>query len=64
MVTTSVGGDIAIISHGGVGTLLICKLRGVPIARTEDQPGQGHYFKFDRDSRQLVHSWKKIDEMV
>ena len=32
-------GDIVIVSHGGVGALLLCHLKGVPIARTEDQPG-------------------------
>jgi broad specificity phosphatase PhoE len=31
-------GDIAIVSHGGVGTLLLCHLKGLPISRTEDQP--------------------------
>jgi hypothetical protein len=31
-------GDMAIISHGGVGALLLCHLKGVPISRAEDQP--------------------------
>ncbi|MFC0389117.1 histidine phosphatase family protein [Muricoccus vinaceus] len=34
-------GDIAIVSHGGVGALLLCHLKGVPISRAEDQPGAG-----------------------
>ena len=43
------GGDIAIIAHGGVGALLLCHLRQVPISRAEDQPGQGggNVFSFD-----------------
>src|SRR5205085_2730611 len=32
-------GPIAVVSHGGVGTLLLCHLMGPPIALTEDQPG-------------------------
>ncbi len=59
--------DIAIVSHGGVGTLMICDLKGVEIARSEDQPGQGHYFVFENiedGTKRLVHAWKKIDEIV
>jgi broad specificity phosphatase PhoE len=52
---------IAVISHGGVGTLLLCHLRGVPIRRSEDQPGQGHYFVFDCISQQVQHGWRRID---
>ncbi len=53
--------DVAIVSHGGVGTLLLTRLKGAAINRAEDQPGQGHYFAFDRDSRELLHGWKPID---
>lgn len=55
-------GDIAIVSHGGVGTLLICELKNISITRTEDQQGQGHYFKFNIATKELIHSWGKIDE--
>jgi broad specificity phosphatase PhoE len=41
VITASGGGDIAIISHGGVGALLLCNLKGAPISRSEDQPGEG-----------------------
>jgi len=30
-------GPIAVVSHGGVGALLLCHLKGVPISRTETQ---------------------------
>ena len=50
-------GDVAIVSHGGVGTLLLCRLKGAAIHRAEDQPGQGHWFAFDRDTRELLHGW-------
>jgi len=54
------GGDVAIVSHGGVGTLLLCRLKGTAIHRAEDQPGQGHWFAFDRDSRELLHGWRPL----
>ncbi len=65
-------GDVAIVAHGGVGTLLLCHLQGVPIARERDQippppgspPGSGGgcYYAFDRESRVLLHGWRLIDE--
>ncbi len=57
-------GDVAIIAHGAVGALLLCRLKGVPISRAEDQPGRGggNLFAFDRDSRALLHGWRPIDE--
>ena len=53
-------GDVAIVSHGGVGTLLLCQLKGTAIRRAEDQPGQGHWFAFDRDSRRVLHGWRPL----
>ena len=57
--------SIAIISHGGVGTLLLCFLAGYPIARRYDQPGNGggNYYVFDSDLRSLIHGWRPIDEL-
>ena len=37
-------GSIAIVAHGGVGALLLCWLKNVPISRLEDRPGQGNFF--------------------
>lgn len=37
-------GDILIVSHGAVGTLLRCACLGRPISRTEDQPAGGGSF--------------------
>ncbi len=54
------GANIAIVSHGGVGALLISYLKGTPINRVEDQPGQGHYFVFERDTKKLLHTWQSI----
>jgi broad specificity phosphatase PhoE len=57
-------GPIAVVSHGGVGALLLCHLKGVPISRTEDQPGAsgGNYFLLRTPKGTLVHSWKPIEE--
>jgi broad specificity phosphatase PhoE len=56
-------GDIAIVSHGGVGTLLLCHLLGAAISRSMDQPGGGggNVFCFERNSLKLVYGWKSIE---
>ncbi|WP_428493506.1 histidine phosphatase family protein [Rhodopila sp.] len=58
--------DIAVISHGGVGTLLLCQLKSRPINRSEDQPGGGggNYFSFALPARSLCHGWQPIDEIA
>lgn len=55
-------GDICIFSHGGVGTLLLCDLMGVPISKKLEQPisGGGCYFAFEAGTRVLIHGWKDI----
>lgn len=57
-------GEIAIVSHGGVGALLICQLKGVPISQRESQPneGGGSVFSFDRSDRRLLSGWRRIEE--
>ncbi len=56
-------GDMAIISHGAVGALLRCHLKGVPISRTEDQPvGGGNVYSFDVATHRLLTGWHRIDE--
>jgi broad specificity phosphatase PhoE len=53
-------GDIAIVSHGGVGTLYKCNLKHILITRTEDQPRQGHYYVFDAITKKLMQDWEPI----
>ena len=65
--------NMAVIAHGGVGALLMCRLKGVPISRAEDQPGQvlggelapaeggGNFFVFRRPDRALLQGWRLID---
>src|SRR5450755_2875698 len=43
--------DILIVGHGGVGTLWHCHLNALAIERRHDQPGQGHYFSVDLETR-------------
>jgi broad specificity phosphatase PhoE len=57
-------GDIAIIGHGGTGTLLYCHLAGLPISRRHEQPATngGNRFALDRVSRKLLHiGWRSIN---
>jgi broad specificity phosphatase PhoE len=56
-------GPIAVVSHGGVGALLLCHLKGRSIARMEEQPGAsgGNYFLFHVPEGALVHGWRPID---
>jgi broad specificity phosphatase PhoE len=58
------GGDVAIIAHGGVGALLLCHLKHVPISRAEDQPGQGggNVFSFNFETRRLILGWRRIED--
>ncbi len=53
-------GDVAIVAHGGGGTLLQCALRGA-ISRALDQPSQGHWFAFVRESRRVLHGWRRLE---
>lgn len=65
IVSTTPGmGHIVIVSHGGVGTLLLCHLKGVSISRMEEQPGTagGNYFLFQMPEGTLVHGWQPIEQ--
>lgn len=56
-------GDIAVIGHGGVGTLLYCHLAGLPIDRAHDQDGGGQYFAYDLNTSTVLHHWRRIDDI-
>ena len=55
--------NVAVVSHGGVGALLLCHLKDVPISRAEDQPGFGGgcVYSFDLESRTLLSGWRRIE---
>jgi broad specificity phosphatase PhoE len=57
-------GDIAVVGHGGTGTLLYCYLAGLPIDRCHDQPATngGNWFAFARANQKLLRDgWCSID---
>lgn len=53
-------GDLAIVSHGAVGTLLLSKLLDEPITRMRDQPFQGHYWIATFPNFVVTTSWRPI----
>lgn len=55
--------DVAVVGHGGVGTLWYCHLAGLPIDRRHDQPGQGHSFSVDLATSRPRHAWRPIDRV-
>jgi broad specificity phosphatase PhoE len=58
-------GDILLVGHGGVGTLLLLHYAKMPIARIHDQPpGGGNLFSVDRLRENVVHSWRSIEEFI
>jgi len=61
---TARDGDVLLVSHCGVGALLMCHLTGTPIQRLVDQPGQGSCYSFDASTRQLERGWQSIEEAL
>jgi len=58
-------GHVLLVGHGAVGTLLMCALAGLPIARRHDQPaGGGNIFSYDRAGRRLLHRWVPIESWI
>tara|TARA_R110002095_G_scaffold100456_1_gene88353 strand:- start:14 stop:598 length:585 start_codon:yes stop_codon:yes gene_type:complete len=58
-------GDVLFVGHGGVGTLLICHLKGWPISREYDQgPGGGCYFEFTSGKPKGVSRWRPMEELM
>nr|WP_306266100.1 histidine phosphatase family protein [Pararhizobium sp. IMCC3301] len=57
-------GDILVVGHGAVGTLLYCHFAGIPISRSHDQPpGGGHFFTIDLASRKPLHPWRPMEQL-
>ena len=53
-------GDVAVVCHGGVGTLLLCAVLGVPIDRRWDQPGQGSVWSYDPVTGAGAGPWQRL----
>jgi broad specificity phosphatase PhoE len=58
--------DIVIVSHGGVGALLMAQLTGTPIQRLVDQPGQGSYFRINagHGGPVIQQGWQSLEQAV
>lgn len=53
---------IAFVGHGGVGTLLKCRMTGTAIARSADQlPGGGNLFAFRLADRAVTCDWTPME---
>ncbi|RVU35989.1 histidine phosphatase family protein [Hwanghaeella grinnelliae] len=53
-------GDVAVVAHGAVGTLLLCSYLKQPISRAADQPYQGHYWLASLPDLEVLHPWLPI----
>lgn len=55
-------GDILMVGHGAVGTLLFCFLAGFEICRSHDQAdGGGNIFTYDLEAARMLHGWRSIE---
>ena len=55
-------GDVLLVGHGAVGTLLWCALMGKPISRAHDQlPGGGCWYGFPLDGRVPETGWQAME---
>ena len=59
-------GDLLIVGHGGVGTLLWCALAGKPIDRRHDQGpgGGGNLFSVDPATLRPVSTWQPMETLI
>lgn len=62
-VSTAASGDILMIGHGAVGTLLFCAARSVEINRKYDQGpgGGGNVLQFDRHTLSTRTGWTPME---
>jgi broad specificity phosphatase PhoE len=65
----STSGDVLIVGHGGVGTLLKCHIRREPISRRFDQAaeggnaGGGNVHAFEPDLTRSIFGWTAIENL-
>nr|WP_272877228.1 histidine phosphatase family protein [Neoroseomonas eburnea] len=53
-------GGLALVGHGGTGTLLMCAWAGLPIARSHDQPAPGCTWRFALRPPRVTEAWRPI----
>lgn len=64
LAATDPAADVLICGHGGVGTLLLCRHAGLPIARGHDQPGGGgNVVVYDRATMRPEGGWRPMEEV-
>ncbi len=57
-------GDVLLVGHGAVGTLLWCALSGQPISRSHDQlPGGGCWYGFPLQGRIPESGWQAMETL-
>lgn len=61
IISTNPPANIAFISHGMVGGLLMSYLKKIPIHRRYMQRNLGSYFIYDIDEHEVVQEWRNID---
>ena len=58
-------GDVLLVGHGAVGTLLLCHYAGLAIDRAHDQgAGGGYCFAFVREGRRVLHAWRRLEDLT
>ena len=57
-----ISGDILVIGHGAVGTLLYCHYKGLAISRNYDQQGAGNYFTMRIEDKTPLHHWVPMEQ--
>lgn len=59
-------GDVLMVGHGGVGTLLYCYFAHLTISREHDQPptGGGCFWRMPLDSLKPERGWRPMEEML
>ena len=53
-------GDVVVVAHGAVGTLLWCHLSGRSVDRRCDQPGQGSWYAVDLATMKPLTGWQRM----
>lgn len=57
-------GDVLLVGHGAVGTLLYCHFASLPISRQYDQGhGGGCFFAIELEPKTPLHHWKPMEDL-
>jgi len=62
----STSGDLLMVGHGGVGTLLFCHFAELPISRSHDQQGGGggNFWSLDFTTLHILHAWRPMEDLA